>query len=229
MHRIISPCTCPSSACIINCYSSRRCSPPARPAGTRQPSRSSLARRIKMRSYSDEGSLCASRNKQPAPHYLALAGYGALALVLRARPDNRPATGYRRTEPPLPTGFPQREGPPPGGAALQRDEKPAEQAAPLDPSWWGITKGAVNQWVAHKDARLGAALADYSVFSLGPLIVIAIAVAGLLFGQEAVRGRLPGGSRDCWARRGRRLLKPCSRPPVVRVKGCLRRRSVSRR
>src|ERR1700693_4338591 len=44
----------------------------------------------------------------------------------------------------------------------------------------------------HKDARLGAALAYYSVFSIGPLIVIAIAVAGLLFGQDAVRGEVIG-------------------------------------
>jgi hypothetical protein len=38
------------------------------------------------------------------------------------------------------------------------------------------------------DARLGAALAYYSVFSLGALIVIAVAIAGLLFRHDAVRG-----------------------------------------
>jgi hypothetical protein len=43
---------------------------------------------------------------------------------------------------------------------------------------------------AHKDARLGAALAYYSVFSLGPLILIAIAIAGLVFGAEAVQGQI---------------------------------------
>ena len=44
----------------------------------------------------------------------------------------------------------------------------------------------------HKDARLGAALAYYSVFSLGPLILIAIAIAGLVFGAEAVQGQVLG-------------------------------------
>jgi membrane protein len=34
---------------------------------------------------------------------------------------------------------------------------------------------------------LGARLAYYSIFSLGPLIVIVIAISGLVFGQEAVR------------------------------------------
>jgi membrane protein len=44
--------------------------------------------------------------------------------------------------------------------------------------------------VDHKDARLGAALAYYSIFSVGPLVLIAIAAAGLLFGQDAVRGEV---------------------------------------
>lgn len=44
--------------------------------------------------------------------------------------------------------------------------------------------------MAHKDSRLGAALAYYSIFSMGPLIVIAIAVAGLVFGRDAVRGEV---------------------------------------
>ena len=46
--------------------------------------------------------------------------------------------------------------------------------------------------VAHKDARQGAALAYYSVFSVGPLMVIAIGIAGLAFGQEAARGEVQG-------------------------------------
>jgi membrane protein len=57
-------------------------------------------------------------------------------------------------------------------------------------SLWQLVKEAGSNWVAHKDARLGAALAYYSIFSIGPLIVIAIAVAGLIFGQDAVRGEV---------------------------------------
>jgi uncharacterized BrkB/YihY/UPF0761 family membrane protein len=43
--------------------------------------------------------------------------------------------------------------------------------------WWTVAKEAATNWSGHKDAR-GAALAYYSVFSLGPIIVIAIAIAG---------------------------------------------------
>ena len=55
---------------------------------------------------------------------------------------------------------------------------------------WNLLKQTASGWVDHKDARLGAALAYYSIFSIGPLILIAIAVAGFLFGEEAVRGQV---------------------------------------
>src|SRR5882757_6775533 len=42
----------------------------------------------------------------------------------------------------------------------------------------------------------GAALAYYSVFSLGPIIVIAIAVAGFFFGREAVNGEVASSIKD---------------------------------
>jgi membrane protein len=44
---------------------------------------------------------------------------------------------------------------------------------------WSIARDAAGNWSNHKDARQGAALAYYSVFSIGPIVVIAIAVAGL--------------------------------------------------
>jgi membrane protein len=45
-------------------------------------------------------------------------------------------------------------------------------------------------WSQHRDARQGAALAYYSVFSIGPVVVIAVAIAGLAFGREAVNGEV---------------------------------------
>jgi membrane protein len=57
-------------------------------------------------------------------------------------------------------------------------------------SIWPAAKDAGVEWLAHKDARIGAALAYYSVFSIGPLILIAVAIAGLVFGREAVQGQV---------------------------------------
>jgi membrane protein len=68
----------------------------------------------------------------------------------------------------------------------------AKTPAAIAPGWLPLLRQAGIQWINHKDARLGAALAYYSVFSLGPLLLIAVAVAGLLFGQEAVRGEVTG-------------------------------------
>ena len=57
-------------------------------------------------------------------------------------------------------------------------------------AWWSLLRETVSGWLAHKAAKSGAALAYYSIFSLGPLLVVAIAVAGLVFGQDAVRGEV---------------------------------------
>jgi membrane protein len=55
---------------------------------------------------------------------------------------------------------------------------------------WALIKDTAQNWVDHKDARQGAALAYYSVFSLGPVMVIAVAIAGLVFGRDAARGEI---------------------------------------
>jgi membrane protein len=49
---------------------------------------------------------------------------------------------------------------------------------------------AASDWLKHRDARLGAALAYYSVFSLGPLLLIVVAITGLFFGEDSVRASL---------------------------------------
>ncbi len=49
---------------------------------------------------------------------------------------------------------------------------------------WAITKEVAVNWSNHRDSRQGAALAYYSMFSLGPIIFVATSVAGLFFGQD---------------------------------------------
>src|SRR6202790_1969256 len=61
---------------------------------------------------------------------------------------------------------------------------------------WTVVKEAAENWSSHKDSRQGAALAYYSVFSLGPVIVIAIAVAGFFFGRDAVSGQVASSIMD---------------------------------
>jgi membrane protein len=49
---------------------------------------------------------------------------------------------------------------------------------------------AGQQWSANGDSRLGAALAYYALFSIAPLLVIAINIAGVVYGEEAARGEV---------------------------------------
>lgn len=55
---------------------------------------------------------------------------------------------------------------------------------------WNTLKRAGRDWLRHRSPRLGAALAYYTVFSLGPLLLIVTAVAGFFLGPDAVRGTL---------------------------------------
>jgi membrane protein len=55
---------------------------------------------------------------------------------------------------------------------------------------WALIKDAANGWSAHQASRIGAALAFYTVFSLGPILLLAVVVAGFFFGQGAARGEV---------------------------------------
>ena len=53
---------------------------------------------------------------------------------------------------------------------------------------WFILRETFREWNDDKVPRLGAALAFWSMLSIGPLLLIVISMAGLAFGQDAVSG-----------------------------------------
>jgi membrane protein len=57
---------------------------------------------------------------------------------------------------------------------------------------WIVLKAALAGWWNDNVPRMGAALAYYTLFSLAPILIVAIAIAGLAFGAEAVRGEIVG-------------------------------------
>ncbi|KNZ30810.1 MAG: membrane protein [Methylibium sp. NZG] len=61
--------------------------------------------------------------------------------------------------------------------------------------WWMLVKAAVAAWVDDHASSMGAALAYYTVFSLAPLLLIVIGVAGMVFGADAARGEIFGQLR----------------------------------
>lgn len=55
-----------------------------------------------------------------------------------------------------------------------------------------LAGGATRRWIEDGGAQLGAAIAFYTMFAVAPLLVIAIALAGYVFGVEAARGQIVG-------------------------------------
>ena len=55
---------------------------------------------------------------------------------------------------------------------------------------WNLIRKSIDAWLDDYAPSMGAALAYYTLFSIAPLLIIAIAVAGLFFGQEAAQGEI---------------------------------------
>jgi membrane protein len=55
---------------------------------------------------------------------------------------------------------------------------------------WKITRETVSAWINDNAPSMGAAIAYYTLFSIAPLLIIATAIAGLFFGEEAARGEI---------------------------------------
>src|ERR1041385_8754315 len=56
----------------------------------------------------------------------------------------------------------------------------------------GLLKETASAWSSDYAPSMGAALAYYTLFSIAPLLLIVISLAGFIFGAEAARGELFG-------------------------------------
>ncbi len=72
---------------------------------------------------------------------------------------------------------------------------------------WSLLARAWAGWNRDNAPRLGAALAYYTLFSLAPLLIIVIAIAGLVFGQEAAQGHIVSEMRDLLGEAGATALE----------------------
>ena len=72
---------------------------------------------------------------------------------------------------------------------------------------WSILKSAVEGYIAHGALSRGAAIAYYVVTSLAPVLLIVVAVAGIVFGQEAVRGGLVQQLSGMFGQQGGELIQ----------------------
>ena len=72
---------------------------------------------------------------------------------------------------------------------------------------WGLVKAAFSSWLDDYAPSMGAALAYYTMFSIAPLLLIVISTAGLIFGEEAVRGEIFGQLRGLMGDEGARAVQ----------------------
>lgn len=71
-------------------------------------------------------------------------------------------------------------------AQARTDETPKLDAKAV----LNLLKATWAEWNEDKAPRLGAAFAYYTVFSLSPLLIVLLAIAGAVFGDEAARGQV---------------------------------------
>jgi membrane protein len=86
----------------------------------------------------------------------------------------------------------------------------------MSPGWWTLLKEAFNAWSDDYAPSMGAALSYYTLFSIAPLLLIIIGVAGMVFGPEAARGEIFGQLQGLMGPEGaaavEKLLQSANKP-----------------
>ena len=81
---------------------------------------------------------------------------------------------------------------------------------------WILVKAATSSWVDDYAQSMGAALAYYTLFSIAPLLLIVISIAGLIFGVDAARGEIAGQLQGLMGQQGalavQSLIESVSKP-----------------
>jgi membrane protein len=88
---------------------------------------------------------------------------------------------------------------------------------------WSILKSAVESYIAHGAISRGAAIAFYVVTSLAPVLLIVVAVAGIVFGQDAVRGSLVEQLGGLFGQQGGELIQSMLASSSDEKSGCSER------
>ena len=73
--------------------------------------------------------------------------------------------------------------------------------------WWQVFKITATAFQANRTSQLAAALAYYTLFSVAPLLLVVVAVAGALLGDKAVVGHLDEELREFVGKESAALLQ----------------------
>ena len=70
-----------------------------------------------------------------------------------------------------------------------------------------VLTSSLNAWIDHRSSSKGAALAFYTLFSMTPILILAIAGAGYFFGAEAAQGEIIAQVEGLVGRNGARAIQ----------------------
>jgi membrane protein len=97
------------------------------------------------------------------------------------------------------------------------------EEVPVLSRWRRLIQNTFIGWNDHEASTQSAALAFYTIFSLAPLLVVAISLAGMVFGPAAVRGEILEQFQDWMGRDAaslvQEILSSAARPQVNRLAG----------
>ena len=72
---------------------------------------------------------------------------------------------------------------------------------------WILVKAAFTSWLDDYAPSMGAALAYYTLFSIAPLLLMVISIAGLIFGVDAARGEIVGQLEGMMGKQGAEAIQ----------------------
>jgi membrane protein len=93
-----------------------------------------------------------------------------------------------------------------GPSASAADARPGAVAGRWR-EWIAVAREAGVAWWRDDAPRLGAALSYYTIFSLAPVLIVSVAVAGLVFGSEAATGRIVEQLGGLMGRQGAEVIE----------------------
>ncbi len=74
-------------------------------------------------------------------------------------------------------------------------------------SIWKFISDVFDKWMDDKAPKLGAAVAFYTIFSLAPLLLISISLSGIIFGEDAARGKIVEEVQGLIGRNGAEIIQ----------------------
>ena len=74
-------------------------------------------------------------------------------------------------------------------------------------AWWAMIRDTVKGWLGDFAPSMGAGIAYYTAFSIGPLLMIVIAIAGFFYGEDAASGYLFSQISDMLGREGAEAVR----------------------